>query len=289
MAAVNIDEVLSGSGRSGIAILTTPVAAIRESEHVRLNQSVRVNRHIVIVPTTQTGRHEVDGALHVFEPGQIVHIQPGQVHRWLPQETFEGHAIAIESHVCPPGLFDLSAPSPVVTLGMSLDVAHALISSLTEPEILPARAQRQLRISIASVLLELIAGATEAPTVPSELSNEYALVADFRRELEFHYLETRSVGDYASFVGCSAKTLTRATNRVLGQTPKQIIDARVIFAATRLLANTDISISWISSKLGFTQQSNFAKFFHRHVGVTPASYRATAAQDARGLSKSTVS
>ena len=45
------------------------------------------------------------------------------------------------------------------------------------------------------------------------------------------------------------------------------------YGAIRLLANTDISINWISTKLGFTQQSNFAKFFCRQVDMTPAAYR----------------
>lgn len=272
-AIESLDRVLDGTASTPRSVVCTRVSEIRTRDHVRRDAPVRATRHVVIFATAGIGAHQVDSVRYSIEPGVVVHVQPGQVHRWVPDETFEGWAIAIEAHACPPGIFDLAAPTPLVRLGPSIDVAKTLVSSLTEPDLLPAKAQERLRISIASVLLELIASAGDGPLVPSELAGEYALVSDFRRELEFHYLDTRSVSDYAGLVGCSTKTLTRATKRLLGQTPKQVIDARVTYAASRLLANTDVSISWISTKLGFSQQSNFAKFFARQVGMTPAAYR----------------
>ncbi len=272
-AIESLDHVLDASGGSLRSVVCTPVADIRGRDHVLRDVAVRATRHVVIFATAGVGAHHVDAVRYTIEPGDIVHVQPGQVHRWIPDATFEGWAIVIEAHVCPPGIFDLAKPAPRVRLGQSVDVAKTLVSSLTEPELLPAKAQERLRLSIAAVLLELIASAGEGPAVPSNLANEHALVSDFRRELEFHYLDTRSVSDYARVVGCSTKTLTRATKRVLGQTPKQVIDARVTYAASRLLANTDVSIGWISSRVGFSEPSNFAKFFARQVGMSPAVYR----------------
>lgn len=271
---IDLDTVF-GDPKTRPSVSCTPIRDVRKTDHVRNDVAVRVSSHVVIVPTTGAGSHIVDMASYDVEPGSVIHVQPGQVQRWLPAEKFDGWAIVIAPHVCPPGLFDLTSPSPRVLLGASIDVAKSLVSSLTEPELLPPKAQARLRLSIAAVLLELIASAGDGPTIPPEVSAEHAIVSDFRRELEFHYLTSRSVTDYAGLIGCSPKTLTRATNRVLGQTPKQVIDARVTYAASRLLANTDISISWISSKLGFSQQSNFAKFFSRQVGMTPAVYRAS--------------
>ena len=266
-------ESIFGDPAARPSVSCTPIGDVRKTDHVRNDVSVRVSSHVIIVPTAGMGSHVVDMATYTVEPGSVIHVQPGQVQRWLLDGEFDGWAIVIAPHVCPPGLFDLTSPSPKVVLGTSIEVAKSLVASLTEPDLLPPKAQARLRLSIAAVLLELIASAGEGPTIPPELSSEQAIVSDFRRELEFHYLTSRSVTDYAKLIGCSPKTLTRATNRVLGQTPKQVIDARVTYAASRLLANTDISISWISTKLGFSQQSNFAKFFARQVGLTPAAYR----------------
>ena len=271
--ADDLADVVAHLGYSRASIACVPISEFRKSRSVVAGLPVQSSCHVLIVPTVGEGNHIVETVEHQLWPGRVAHILPGQTQRFIVGEQFEGWLLRIEPLVCSPGLFDLTQPSPVVCLGPSVDVAHALVSSLISPDILPVGAQERLRISIASVLLEIIASANQGPEIPSELAREYELVADFRRELEFHYLDTRSVSDYASMIGCSAKTLTRATKRLLGQTPKQIIDARVTYAAIRLLANTDISINWISSKLGFSQQSNFAKFFFRQVDMTPASYR----------------
>lgn len=272
-------DLVAGDAQPVNAVSCARIGAIRRSEHVQSEKTIRVARHVVIVPEVGSGRHLVEMESYRVEPGSVVHVEPGQVHQWLPGETFDGWVIAIDQHVCPPGLFDLSAPSPLVLLGASIEVAHALVASLTAPEILPEGSQQRLRLSIASVLLELIASAGGRVTLSEDASVEHKIIGDFRRELEFHYLTTRSVGDYAGLIGCSTKTLTRATKRVLGQTPKEIIDRRVAFAACRLLANTDLSVSWIAYKLGFSEQSNFSKFFTRKVDMTPAAYRASCISD----------
>ena len=267
---------LSASHR---AVQCSEVGELRRVAHLAETPLLRATKHVVIVPSAGAGTHFVDGTEYPVEPGIVIHVLPGQVQRWAVEDSFRGWVLVVEPFVCPPGLFDLAAPSPLVRLGPSIDVAHSLVSSLTSPNILPPKAQERLRVSITSVLLELIAGASDGPDVPYELIAEASLVSEFRRELEFHYFDTRSVADYAALVGCSSKTLTRATKRLLAQTPKQIIDARVTYAATRLLANTDISINWISKKLGFSQQSNFAKFFSRQVGMTPVAYRESCRRD----------
>lgn len=275
---IGVDYV-AGSSAPITAISCSRINELRKHAALRENATVRVSRHLIIVADVGTAKHVVEMKTYTAEPGSVLHIEPGQAHRWLPDETFDGWAISIDQHVCPPGLFDVRAPSPLILLGTSIDVAHALINSLTSPEILPKGAQQRLRLSMASVFLELLAGASGRTTFHPESLAEHKIVGDFRRELEFHYLTTRSVGDYAAMIGCSTKTLTRATNAVLGQTPKEIIDRRVAFAACRLLANTDISVSWIAYKLGFSEQSNFSKFFHRKVDMTPAAYRSSCAAD----------
>ena len=266
---------------SSSAVDCVRVRDLPTHDHFRSGSHVRAARHMIIVPTAGIGRHRVETEVYEIPPGSVLHIEPGRANQWIPEVGFDGWVIAIDQHVCPVGLFDLGESSPLVMLGASIDVAHAMVVSLTQPDLLPKGAQQRLRTSIASVLLELIDGAGDRTTLAPDAVAEQKLVGDFRRELEFNYLNTRSVGDYASLVGCSTKTLTRATKRVLGQTPKEVIDLRVVYAACRLLANTDISVAWIANNLGFSEQSNFARFFARLVDVTPAAYRAACQAETR--------
>ena len=266
-------DLFANDLRSTSAVSCARLSDVRMLRAIQDDRTVRVGRHVVIAPDRGIGRHIVEMDSYEIHPGSVLHIVPGRSHQFIRDADFDGWVIAIDQQICPVGLFDVAPTSPLVVLGASIDVARALVTSLTTPGVLPERAHQRLRLSMASVLLELIAGATDQAMLSPETLRDQALVWDFRRELEFHYLTTRSVAKYASLVGCSSKTLTRATKRVLGQTPKDVIDQRVANAACRLLAHTDLSIGWIAFKLGFTEQSNFSKFFHRKTEMTPAAYR----------------
>ncbi len=279
---IDLVDVMRARGASTAPVVCTPIGQVRESPHARQGWTIRSSGHVVVVLTAGAGLHVVDGVEHRVEPGMVVHLRPDSTHRWLVEEQFDGWVLTIQADVCPPGLFDRRAHRPIVVLGRSIEVAHALVASLTQPELLPAKAQDRLRTSIAGVLLELIALAGEDDGISPERAVYQQLVSDFRRELELRFATTRSVADYAQIVGCSARTLTRATRETLGQSPKEVIDARVTYAATRLLRSTEISVAWIARQLGFSQASNFAKFFKRQTGMSPAEYRANMGADPTG-------
>jgi AraC-like DNA-binding protein len=95
----------------------------------------------------------------------------------------------------------------------------------------------------------------------------------FRRELERSFAGTRSVEDYAARLGYSPRTLTRACLAATGRSAKQIADARVALQAQRLLAHTDMPVASIAGALGFSEATNFGKFFARETGRTPGDFR----------------
>ncbi|MPY38449.1 AraC family transcriptional regulator [Streptomyces phyllanthi] len=76
-------------------------------------------------------------------------------------------------------------------------------------------------------------------------------------------------------MGYSARTLSRATLAADGVTAKEFIDRRVLVEAKRLLAHSDESAARITGLLGFSSATNFSKFFHRHIGKSPLSFRRT--------------
>nr|WP_280714772.1 helix-turn-helix domain-containing protein [Kitasatospora sp. MAP5-34] len=58
-----------------------------------------------------------------------------------------------------------------------------------------------------------------------------------------------------------------------GRSAKQLADARVALQAQRLLAHTDLPVAAIGRALGFTEATNFGKFFARETGRTPGGFR----------------
>ncbi len=88
---------------------------------------------------------------------------------------------------------------------------------------------------------------------------------------KFHLL--KSVKEYSCLLHVSEKRLNQATKKILGKTPKQMIDDRIVLEAKRLLIHTHQNIKEISFALGFAEPTNFIKYFRKHVSKTPVEFR----------------
>ena len=95
----------------------------------------------------------------------------------------------------------------------------------------------------------------------------------FRKTLEATYWKQWRVSQYANHLGYSESTLNRACEAATGQSAKDLIDRRLALEAARLLIHTDASIAEIGHQMGFSEPTNFVRFFSRMNGVTPARFR----------------
>lgn len=95
----------------------------------------------------------------------------------------------------------------------------------------------------------------------------------FRDLLEKEFRNTKQVSSYTNELLVSAKRLNQATGKVLGKSPKELIDERVMLEAKRLLVYTNESVKEIGFELGFEEPTNFIKYFRKHGGITPVEFR----------------
>ncbi|RZK26422.1 MAG: helix-turn-helix domain-containing protein, partial [Flavobacterium sp.] len=95
----------------------------------------------------------------------------------------------------------------------------------------------------------------------------------FKDILEEQYRNNRQVNAYAAQLSVTEKRLNLATTKILGKTPKQMIDERIMLEAKRLLAHTTDSIKEIGYYLGFDEPTNFIKYFKKHQHETPVEFR----------------
>ncbi len=95
----------------------------------------------------------------------------------------------------------------------------------------------------------------------------------FKDLLEKQFRKNKQVNNYASQLSMTEKRLNHATIKILGKTPKKMIDDRIMLEAKRLLAHTHESIKEIGFDLGFTEPTNFIKFFKKHNSSTPVEFR----------------
>lgn len=102
---------------------------------------------------------------------------------------------------------------------------------------------------------------------------DFDYVILFRELLEANYTKLKTVKEYASLLFISEKRLGQATTKVLGKSPKVIINERIVLESKRLLANTKESVKEIGYSLGFEEPTNFIKFFKNITGLTPLEFR----------------
>ncbi|WP_430407014.1 AraC family transcriptional regulator [Fluviicola sp.] len=95
----------------------------------------------------------------------------------------------------------------------------------------------------------------------------------FKDLLEKEFRNRKQVSNYADGLIVSAKRLNQATSKVLGKTPKELIDERVMLEAKRLLVYTNESVKEIGFELGFEEPTNFIKYFRKHSDITPVEFR----------------
>lgn len=100
---------------------------------------------------------------------------------------------------------------------------------------------------------------------------DYTLL--FRDILEKKFKSVKNVSAYSDLLNVSDKRLSNATSKVLGKTPKEMIDERVLLEAKRLLVHGNQSIKEIGFQLGFEEPTNFIKYFRKHTEKTPVEFR----------------
>jgi len=232
--------------------------------------------------------HMVDFESIPCTAGSLVTMQPGQVNRFGDMAGWNGWVLVCRSEL----LLASAASSPLDDLDLFRDVADlpvhlrvggdarqavtATFERMAQDATLRAPAHTVnalLRYQLQALLIRMhLAHAASARVERIEP----ALLQRFRRfrtTVERQHRQWHSVGPYARHVGCSEKSLSRATLAVTAIGAKAFLTQRIALEARRLLVHTLLPVATISDQLGFDEATNFVKFFRRETGLTPGAFR----------------
>lgn len=113
------------------------------------------------------------------------------------------------------------------------------------------------------------------PYIVSSSRKEY-VVHQFLKLVMKNFKEEKSVQAYADMLNITPKYLSTATRGLTGKTAGDLIDEMIILEAKVLLNESTMPIAHIAETLRFSDQFVFSKFFKKHCGQNPSSYRRTA-------------
>ena len=247
----------------------------------------RIDFHCLLLVAGGTYTHMVDFETYACTEGSCVIIQPGQVHRFGNERDWTGWMLILRSDLQPrpnPALLSQAEtilrpdalPAHVHTSGITkyalIESVQRMASDATQPgdsRVKNALLRGQFQLLLARVHLAHLAAAVDARIEPRLLER----YRDFRSTAEREFRRWHAVAPYARHLGCSVKSLNRATIEVAGVSAKAFLVARIVLEAQRLLAHTTLPVSAISEQLGFDEATTFVKFFRRETGSTPGAFR----------------
>ena len=99
------------------------------------------------------------------------------------------------------------------------------------------------------------------------------LLKEFEELLSKNLNTSRSVKYYADLLAISTKKLNSITKSFWGITAKEFIEERIIHESKKILLESPDTIKQISYTLGFTEPTNFNKFFKKFTDTTPLQFR----------------
>lgn len=231
-----------------------------------------VQFHVIVHCVRGSGQHMVDFEDHELSPGTVIWIRPGQVQRWSDtRDDFDAEVAVFASSSVPDlPLFDRFAGSATVAqLGADADRLHEQMSWMAAD--LETNDDHAMAAAVVGVILRVIARQADTSDKLEDTSARH-LTAAFVESVDGNIAE-RSVSWHARQIGASTRSVARSTSVTLGQRPKEVLDARVILEARRLLAWSDDDIGVVARKLRFSEASNFTKYFRTRTGASPSAFR----------------
>ncbi len=130
----------------------------------------------------------------------------------------------------------------------------------------------EARVKLLGLLYHLHSSSLVTPVV-NTVSSQQTLMRHYLRLIDHHYIEKRTVGEYAAMLSVSTNYLSQAVKQASGKNALSFIVARVAVEARSLVLYTDLQIAEIAYQLNFSDPANFSKFFKKHTGQTPSQLR----------------
>tara|TARA_R110002124_G_C8935384_1_gene512322 strand:- start:1182 stop:2051 length:870 start_codon:yes stop_codon:yes gene_type:complete len=233
-----------------------------------------------------TSVHYVDFKPIVIQPNTVILVNKNSVQQFDSKVPVEGKVILFTDHFFCKEESDVHFLKSSILFNDLFETPHIAIPNITsifsglitvlETEIDQQKDEYQadvLRNYLRNFLLLLERERRKQDFTEIKKGPDLDYVMLFKELLENQFHHEKQVNSYAVQMHITKKRLNFATSKVLGLTPKKIIDDRIMLEAKRLLAHSSASVKEISFTLGFDEPTNFVKYFRKNHLSTPLEFR----------------
>lgn len=251
-----------------------------------ITKNHKVNFYTIILVTNDIGRHTIDYKDFYFSQGTIITVRKNQTHKYHINNRLKGYVLFFNEEFLNNYLNELEISStlqmfnelltsPKTQLkGSDYDYILNLVENLLD-EYQNQSDSYSIKItrSLLHILISQIHRYKSKGYDKVLLTNYLNEFIKFQNLLEENYKDSKKVSFYSNELGFSTKKLNTITKYVANKNAKVFIDDVVIIKSKRDLLHSDMSIKQIAYKLGFKEPTNFFKYFRKHTGFTPESFK----------------
>ncbi len=242
--------------------------------------------HIILIAEGGGSMQAEDRAFRFLAPALLL-VPAGVVHGFSWISESRGHVMTIADsylrHLTDrdPDLAALFARAVALGVGGSdADAIEAMVGALRIELGWTGPGHRAaVEASLLHVMVRALRCAHLEAVRADGSTRQAMLVARLRERIEQRFRLREPVEFHARALGVSATALRLACARVGSGTPATMLDQRALLEARRLLLYSNLSVAEIAYSVGFEDPAYFSRFFARHIGQPPRTYR-----DARGAS-----
>ena len=255
-------------------------------EHQNLVFPHRHSFYHLVLFTSGEGEHIIDFNHFQVTAGQIYFMVPGQVHDWRFEGAPEGYVVNFsesffQSFLLQPDYLDFfnflnSGDSRNNVLQLNASVfgkVTNVFEELLEQQRGAALFRKDMTRVVLLQLFFLVARNEPAELTSGKQVPRNPVIRDFQKLVDRHFSTIKQPGAYAKLLNITPNHLNALCKEHLGVQAGEIIRARIVLEAKRLLINLNLSISQVSDQLHFSDNSYFTKFFKKETGVTPEGFR----------------
>lgn len=239
---------------------------------IRKTQPHKHNNYFEIIYLSQgKGIHYIDQNEFQIQSPVIFFIRKEQVHYWNITSAPKGYVVIIKKDFVDQ-CYDkdlkgqLSKLSALTHLQLKDHTTIEQLFELLEGESNVLATEGLLKALFAKIM-ESTKSLNTQIRITENLFQSYKDLLSKTDELK------NSVVHYATLLNTTPQNLNAVCRKNMNQSATQILSETIIGEAKRLLIYTDNTVSEISFLLSFNDSSHFVKYFKRHTGKTPQSFR----------------
>ncbi|MDV3709453.1 AraC family transcriptional regulator [Elizabethkingia anophelis] len=249
------------------------------------NILTRIDDHIKVLFIPKKAIIQVDFQEIEMKTDTLLFINPKVILK--PCETIGGQLLhfnrdfyCVEIHdqevACDGILYNNVFEVPFINLNevQSSDIQNIIKDIQSEIENEDSSTEEMLRVLLKLIILKsLRIWKQQHQLSDNEQQGDVQFLRKFSKLVEQHYKTLHTVADYADLLYVTPKNLSKKIGLVSKETPNEIIKNRIILESKRLLAHTTMNVKEIAYSLNYEDDAYFIRFFTKHTGQSPISFR----------------